>query len=748
MKYQYPDFTYDESAAVIANEHGQHKLTKLQNNVFKYLVDRPQEIIDKNQLMEDVWGRVITGNSVDQIISTLRKYTEPDLKKHRYIVTHHGKGISFEGVKEQSEPQTIKAASNNKLKPIWVLGLLAVCLLIGWQWLAPEKKIPQQTIKQNQRLLIMPMTFSDITASDAEKSGLYSSLKSAFERLDSEGRVVFDDSDANFQQVMEKHWRIENDLNVLQSRIIKNGDLYEAVLEISNGLEVVAQTTLSADSLARLMDDQVAFVNSLHSGLEANVAPLHMANQYILAQGHKKLGHLDEALELANQSLNLNSDDHPARLLLAELLVQKKAYDQALAQLKTLKSTVAYERMGAEIELLIGQINLAQKNYQAVITELANYQLNHAEISDIKKAKMKLLLAEANQFLGNNQQALMNYKQAVSEISGHFYPEIFARSLYGQSLIQMGDSLDSDVIETLQQALDWAKQANDLKQQSIILDRMSQIKYMNNEWAEGIKLLKQSITLMELTGDKSEVALGLGTLTAYLIQRGYFSEVKEVIQRLKKIAIDAELNNLQLIALHYESVVAMNEFDFTRAADLIEEHLQLAQESNNRAMELNNTFLHLEWLLSTKNIESFKTIWDQRVNMIKDLGFERFMVYMDLYLARYYKQSEQFELAKQTIDSVSERALATKDIKFYVDAQNQLAEIVMQTDPQRALEILEAIAVHEPNPNPYLELKAIALNMVGKKVEALQVLNQAKLLFNEAWKAENQALLEHLEAEL
>ena len=52
---------------------------------------------------------------------------------------------------------------------------------------------------------------------------------------------------------------------------------------------------------------------------------------------------------------------------------------------------------------------------------------------------------------------------------------------------------------------------------------------------------------------------------------------------------------------------------------------------------------------------------------------------------------------------------------------------------------------YKPNPNPYLELKAIALNLLGRKVEALSLLNEAKLVFHEAWKAENQALLEHLQ---
>jgi len=45
-----------------------------------------------------------------------------------------------------------------------------------------------------------------------------------------------------------------------------------------------------------------------------------------------------------------------------------------------------------------------------------------------------------------------------------------------------------------------------------------------------------------------------------------------------------------------------------------------------------------------------------------------------------------------------------------------------------------------------LDLKAQALHKLGKDIEALSILNQAKLVYHESWTAENQALLESIKS--
>ncbi len=101
--------------------------------------------------------------------------------------------------------------------------------------------------------------------------------------------------------------------------------------------------------------------------------------------------------------------------------------------------------------------------------------------------------------------------------------------------------------------------------------------------------------------------------------------------------------------------------------------------------------------------------------------------------------------AIELIAKISETAKATNDFRFLVYAQSTLAQVYMKSDPKKALGILLKLEQYDPNPNPHLELKSIALNLLGRKVEALALMIEAKQVFNEAWKAENEALLEELQ---
>ena len=161
-------------------------------------------------------------------------------------------------------------------------------------------------------------------------------------------------------------------------------------------------------------------------------------------------------------------------------------------------------------------------------------------------------------------------------------------------------------------------------------------------------------------------------------------------------------------------------------------------------MLLNNVFLQMELLLARKDTLNFKSQWDEKLKLFAQPGLDRYLIYMDLYLARYYKEIGDKEQALAIISKVSELAKQTGDMKFLTDAQNTLAQFYLKDNPDKSLEILNYIEQFNPNPNPYLEIKAKALNALGRNIEALSLMIEAKSAYNEAWKPENQALLEQL----
>lgn len=753
MIYQIENFSYDHAQGIINQNNNQHKLTKTQRKLLKYFLDNPAKIISKQTLMQEVWGRIVTENSVDQVVSILRGYIEADASKPVIIVTHFGQGISFEAQVSIQIKQVTKPRSHESKGLFVKLGLiLVVAALVFILKNAFDRSpiIKKNAPNKNQQILILPIIFKGDSISTIEQQGMKALLKSTFNSLETEGEMVFDETSLTTQQAIEKHWSLESDLVVMRLNVVKNGEIYEAIIELSDSANGIKKTRVTANNIDEILSKQILFIGDYHksisntdlSGINEGT-PNHM---FIEALGYKNSGQLKKSVGLLKQVLITDEKNFKARLALAEVYINLKDYNQSLAQLNTLKATNAYALIGTEIELNLAKIKYSKHEYGDLIETLKAYQSNNFNISQIKKAKIKLQIGKAYLAKGDTESALKFYLQSIINIDEQLNPIIYARSYYGQGKVLLPTSVDQKVYDLFAKSLVYARGAGNIHQQVLALNEMSLIALSTYDWENAIGLKKQALELLELDNDKSEVASGLGTLVGMLNLRGQFSEARQVNTRLGDIAKQLDSDTLLLHFLHYDAILAMNVFDWSHAHQQIEVQMQLAIKSNNYAMQLNNAFLALELLLLKKDISNFKHEWDQRAALIKELGFERFQVYMDLYLARYYKQRSHDNEAINLLTLVSQQAIDGKDIKILVDAQNQLAEITMKTNPQKALDILNELEKHNPHPNPYLDLKAQALNKLGKHIEALSVLNQAKLVYHESWTTEHQALLESIQS--
>ncbi|MCF6318885.1 MAG: winged helix-turn-helix domain-containing protein [Proteobacteria bacterium] len=755
MLYKIAKTTYDDVNGIVVNKGKEHKLTKTQKNLLNYFIQNPGIILSKQTLMEEVWGRVITENSVDQIISHLRNYLEENPAKPCIIVTHFGKGISFEAQVVKTKKDSEQSNKNSK-NSLWLMLLVALALFFVY-WLNktndnPESNIPAQADLGNKKMLILPTTFGNKGVDSVKQAGIRSLMQSTFNNLDSEGQLLFDNASLSAQQAIEKHWRLEDDLLVIRSNITKNGEIYESIIELNDGINTYKPVRLSANNINDLVNNQMVYIadfsQSKSKDKDINLPNLTNNDKYILALGYKKLGDLEKAKKLIKEILFEDEENHSVRLILAEILYTENAYDESLSQLNTLKATDAYQSMAAEIELGIAKVNYAKKRFEQVIDDLTNFQAKHSKISDIKIAKIQLQLADAHLALSHLKTAMKFYKLAITKVDALLNPFIFAQSYFGQADVILKSSTDSEVFELYKKAYEKALLAQDIPFQIKALNKMSFIAMNNYEWEKAINLTKQVIALHEMGNDKNNLGIGLGNLVTILNLRGEFTQAQEVNERLGKLATEINSDTLQLHYLHYKAVLTMNNFDWISAQQLIDEQLQLAKLAKNYSMQLNNAFLQLELILLTKDQESFMPEWDKRVAKIKQLGFERYQVYMDLYLARYFALIGEDEKAIELFKNVSERTLQSKDIKIYVDAQTRMAKVLLKSSPKETLDLLNKLEQHNPHPNPYLDVKAEALYKLGKKIEALSILNQAKLVYHESWTAENQALLESIESSI
>lgn len=76
---------------------GEHQLTRKECMVIKYLIERANEVVSRDQLLDAVWGYHIypTNRTVDNFILKLRKIFEDDPKEPKYIETIRAVGYRF-----------------------------------------------------------------------------------------------------------------------------------------------------------------------------------------------------------------------------------------------------------------------------------------------------------------------------------------------------------------------------------------------------------------------------------------------------------------------------------------------------------------------------------------------------------------------------------------------------------------------------------------------------------------------------
>ncbi|MFH1687524.1 MAG: response regulator transcription factor [bacterium] len=77
---------------------GEHTLTRKECMVIKYLVERPDEVVARDQLLDAVWGYHVypTNRTIDNFILKLRKIFEDDPANPVYLRTVRGAGYRFQ----------------------------------------------------------------------------------------------------------------------------------------------------------------------------------------------------------------------------------------------------------------------------------------------------------------------------------------------------------------------------------------------------------------------------------------------------------------------------------------------------------------------------------------------------------------------------------------------------------------------------------------------------------------------------
>ena len=87
---------------------GKFLLTKKEAMLLKLLIDRRNEVVSRQQILQSVWGYDVypSTRTIDNFILSFRKYFEADPKSPKYFLSVRGVGYKFVG---KAMPETIEA---------------------------------------------------------------------------------------------------------------------------------------------------------------------------------------------------------------------------------------------------------------------------------------------------------------------------------------------------------------------------------------------------------------------------------------------------------------------------------------------------------------------------------------------------------------------------------------------------------------------------------------------------------------
>ena len=326
-----------------------------------FLVEHPQELLDKPRMMAAIWPDVVVEeNNLDQNISTLRQLLGERRGDPKYIVTVRRRGYRFVATVEKLAASNMpdaergttvgeRAVEANGLPELrrssaprvtlWgitgalALGVLAIFAILA-QW--PDKEPPDAVIPPTQTLAVLP--FRPLTATDRNESLELGMAETLIARLNNPGLVVsplsavrrYGDPDQDavaagralgVDAVLEGHLQRDGDRLRVSARLMDVGDGrqlwadrydedFTDIFSVQDAIATRVWFALSPELAAREPPEFRRYTE------DAEAYQLYASGRFHRRRGDEE--GLRKALEFFQQAIQLDPEFAPAYAGLAE----------------------------------------------------------------------------------------------------------------------------------------------------------------------------------------------------------------------------------------------------------------------------------------------------------------------------------------------------------------------------------------------------------------------------------------------
>jgi DNA-binding winged helix-turn-helix (wHTH) protein/tetratricopeptide (TPR) repeat protein len=749
MLYLFLEFTFDSTKKELYHQSKRIELTKQNYQLLYFFLQNPRKIIDKDQLIDNVWsGRIVADNTIDQSVYKIKKVLK-SAYDNPYFDTIYGQGIKFlPEVKsvESTYSGNIDSIKSSKIKYSFLILLTLLTLsAIIWKFQSTDKEI-NSSENGNNTLLIIPNTINKTVTNDwlSESSGpvieKYLSLSNKVQLKN------YQDKPGNLStdQYLETQWKLYPQLNVVTSDISLEGNLFTIDLNLKNKQQQLISQSFKNENLTQAINksthwiaQQVGISNIQDTTISDNP---HVLELYMRGLSSLAKKDFDEAIGYFEMCLKQNPDYHLAAIELSQLMDRIGEQIKALAILDTIKAINTNDFIAIEAENIRGGILLrqgkpeeTQKIYQTILNKY-----NHTDHANLADTKYKLAVLYHKQ--SKNKQALnelteleiLNNNSQDIELLAEIYQ--FKCSI----LLRIGSTLDA--LSYGKKSLDLYTQTGNLTGLAKSHSVLSRVLIHQAKYSEAIEHLSQALSITRSLDFKFGIGAVLNEMIGLLISQGELNKAWNLTQEMQQIALEIDFTAMLLASKHYTIIIATIQNKWQTAQLYLIEHLELAKTSNNKRAIIENIMSQLELDLKQKKIDNIIQNLEKVQSHIDKTNEVRMQTQTNLFQARYFlltdKQSKSIALLKSSLLLANDY----DDGEAIIKINKLLGQIYLgNNQPNKVLALIENYK--QSAMAPYLLLKSKAYAQLKQLTKAIEYAATYKRTVNELWESKDEEYL-------
>ncbi len=541
MKFSFGDYRLDCDTAELSGPNGSITLQRLPFRLLRELLDSAPAIVEREQLLERVWGRTaLSPNVLPQAINQLRQALDDDARHPRYIETSHRRGYRIVcPVTRESTPSIRRSGHRWLARGVTVM---VAALLVGigtWALFGPERTLP-------------PNEHPTTEVHDAH-SALIGSLRRQTE------------------VARARHHAIEAAAGLRALSLLLPDD-QELRLDLAEAELDALQGNSARQTLALLGTEPELGQNARWLLLNARLLALDGKHQQAeeLAETARDtaLGrdHMDLAVESTlqlSEMIRAQGELGRAERLIGEMLETNRSTLTDHHQARLLLTRLALVREGGNLEKAL---------------ELAE-QFEALEIDDLLSLKGEIELALVRYLRGDAEQTLARLKDMAPRIETTADPDLKIAWFNARGLAAIESGAVDEAAEAFDSAFRIARDSSRAHRAAGLQVNAGLLMARRERMDEAEALWSQALETFESIGDRRGMATSLGNLAAAASTRGLNERSIELNERALELFRKLDLPGHQARTAFNLALIASRQGRLDDAEGLLEEAWTLYERS-------------------------------------------------------------------------------------------------------------------------------------------------------------------------